>query len=843
MLVNPPSEPGAVLLAPDRPALHWPVLTEQVGQAQKRLAACGIGPRDAVALAMPEGPDAISALLGILHTAWCAPLNPALTVAETTRALTQMRARLLVTLDGTATADVAARAARDANVPVLALKALPDAAGLLDWGEPRTLPPVPDAEPAYAAGPGLLLFTSATTGRAKLVPLHVRNVEAMVAGMRGTLPEADRGRVLLMTPFYHLQGILSALQQTASGGVIIATPGFRGESFPGWLKIFAPTQFTANPTLCRAILRMTCMPDTRQALRSLRFLTCAGAPLPAALRAELESALGIPIIEGYGLTEAGRVTMTPLDAREHRAGSVGRCCGPETAIMDEHGVLLPFGQEGEIVLRGGTLFEGYAHDPAATAAAFRNGWFRTGDLGRLDADGFLYVTGRLKEIINRGAEKILPYEIEEALARHPAVREAAVFGYPHPSLGEDVGACVVRGEPVTAPALRRFLSDILAPHKIPRRLVFADSIPKGATGKPQRARLAEQMGLPPPFPHNKAEPPPDRPLDDMETALAAIWVRLLQVPDIQAEDDFFLLGGDSLLATEMGLCVERELGVAFPADELVVSATLAETARRVRAARTAETAARPRGIRVFRPGGTGTPLILLPYSGNTLLAYGLLLRLLESNRPIYAFTTLRTEAAGPSLEGIAARHLELLREARPSGPYVLGGFSLGGVIAFEMARRLIHEGEHVEGVVLIDTLPGPLSFWNRFLYALRDGLRKPSRERLSFLRAKGVRLWQRLRHRAGPKKADGLSEQDRWWIWEQYHPQPQPLRALLIWCPSDGEVPGRPVLLARWRSLIGRNLQVCEVPGTHGTILAEPRVRPVAAAISRFLDTAQEASA
>jgi acyl-CoA synthetase (AMP-forming)/AMP-acid ligase II/thioesterase domain-containing protein/acyl carrier protein len=831
-----PARDGPALLAPGRSELAWPAFLGLLRQARTCLGASGIRPGDAVALALPEGPEAVVVLLGVMHAAWAAPVNAALTGAEWREALTRLRARLVITLEGSAVAAVAEEVAAHLQIPLMALKWQPDAAGRVDWEMPCAGLPAATAEPVYTAEPGLLLFTSATTDRPKLVPLPLRKIEAMVAGMRTTLPEADAGRVLLITPLYHLQGILSVLHQTASGGTLIATPGFRGDAFGDWIKTFAPTQFTVNPTLCRALLDL-CRKDAalRDACRSLRFLTCAGARLPEALRDEWSATIGVPLIEGYGLTEVGRVTMTPLDVRQHRAGSVGVCCGPETAIMDANGTLLPLGQEGEIVLRGETVFEGYAHDPAATAAAFRHGWFHTGDLGRMDADGFLYLTGRIKEMINRGGEKILPYEVEDALARHPAVAEAAVFGYPHARLGEDVAAGVVTREPVSAPALRGFLAERLAAYKLPRRILFLDAIPKGATGKPQRARLAELLGLAPTTP---VEDRAAAPLDDVEAPLAAIWSRLLGLPTIHREDDFFLLGGDSLLAVELCLDVEQQWGYRLQESDLVTSATLADVARRIREAKTA--APQAAAVFAFRADGRGTPLFLLPYFVGNVFAYGPFFRHLQTARPLYVLRPCVREAEYATLEDVAALYLEPLRAARPTGPYLLGGYSLGGVFAFEMARRLIRAGEHVEGVVLLDSLPGVLPLATRSVYTLRKYARRPIGDVLGQFRTKVATGLSRLRQRA--LSPPGQPGWDQAALWRNWRPEPQPMRALLVWCASDPECVGRPAMAAKWRALVGQELQVCPVPGTHETVMTEPVVREVAAAVTRFLDATPETS-
>ncbi len=242
-------------------------------------------------------------------------------------------------------------------------------------------------------------------------------------------------------------------------------------------------------------MRLTRLRGSREAPAArLRFLRSSSAALPEPTRRELEARFEAPVIEAYGMTEAAhQMASNPLPPAVRKAGTVGRATGCEIAVMDEAGQRLQAGERGEIVIRGPSVMTGYDHNPAANAEAFRDGWLRTGDLGRLDGEGYLTLDGRLKEIINRGGEKIVPREIDEALSTHPAIAQAVAFAIPHASLGEDVAVAVVlrHGAPVDAERLRTYLAERLAPFKVPRKLL--DAIPLGPTGKLQRSRLAELL--------------------------------------------------------------------------------------------------------------------------------------------------------------------------------------------------------------------------------------------------------------------------------------------------------------------------------------------------------------
>jgi acyl-CoA synthetase (AMP-forming)/AMP-acid ligase II len=230
----------------------------------------------------------------------------------------------------------------------------------------------------------------------------------------------------------------------------------------------------------------------------LRFIRSSSSSLPGPVMTAVEAAFGVPVIESYGMTEAShQMASNPLPPRPRFPGCVGIAAGPEVAIMDTDGTLLPSGGLGEVVIRGRNVTAGYENNPTANATAFTNGWFRTGDQGIIDADGYLRLTGRLKELINRGGEKVSPLEVDEVLSDHPAVAQCLTFAMPHAKLGEEVAAAIVLREGLSAKdtELREFCATRLAAFKVPRRIVFLAEIPKGATGKLMRIGLAEKLGL------------------------------------------------------------------------------------------------------------------------------------------------------------------------------------------------------------------------------------------------------------------------------------------------------------------------------------------------------------
>ena len=300
-------------------------------------------------------------------------------------------------------------------------------------------------------------------------------------------------------PLFHIHGLIAGvLAPLSAGSQVFCSPGFNALKFFAWMDEARPTWYTAVPTMHQAIAARA--PHNADVIQRhpLRFLRSSSSSIPPQVIAELEAIFKAPLIEAYGMTEAThQMASNPLPPGRRKPGSVGVAAGPDIAIMDAAGQLLPRGATGEIVIRGPNVTAGYESNPKANAEAFTHGWFRTGDQGTMDADGYISITGRLKEIINRGGEKISPREVDEILMDHPAVAQVVCFGMPHPKLGEEVAAAVVLREVSAANEreLQHFVAQRAADFKVPRKILILDEIPKGATGKLQRIGLAAKLGL------------------------------------------------------------------------------------------------------------------------------------------------------------------------------------------------------------------------------------------------------------------------------------------------------------------------------------------------------------
>jgi len=483
--------------APGRAPLAFGALRDLARRTVDDLNRMGIGRGDRVAIVLPNGPEMAAGFVGIGAGATTAPLNPAYRAEEFEFYLSDLDAKALVIQQGMDSPSRAVAAAR--GIPIVELVPQPDApAG--SFALRGSLAGTPRASgPAGADDIALVLHTSGTTSRPKIVPLRHVNVTASAYHIGDTLALTPDDTCLNIMPLFHIHGLIAAtLSSLAAGASVSCTPGFNAFRFFGWLDEARPSWYTAVPTMHQAILALAGRHRDSIERGRLRFVRSSSSSLPPQVMQALETTFGVPVIEAYGMTEAAhQMASNPLPPRPHLAGSVGIAAGPEIAIMDDGGRLLAPGDLGEVVIRGRNVTAGYENNPDANAKAFTDGWFRTGDQGVVDAEGYLRLTGRLKELINRGGEKISPLEVDVVLMDHPAVAQCVTFGVPHDKLGEDVAAAVVlrEGAEVSDHALRDFLGERLAPFKVPRRILFLDEIPKGATGKLQRIGLAEKLGL------------------------------------------------------------------------------------------------------------------------------------------------------------------------------------------------------------------------------------------------------------------------------------------------------------------------------------------------------------
>ncbi|MGH1357323.1 MAG: acyl--CoA ligase [Burkholderiaceae bacterium] len=497
---HPASDPA--IGAPDRPTLNYGGLRALSQQTGESLRQMGIGSGDRIAIVLPNGPEMAAAFMTVACHATTAPLNPAYRQEEVEFYLEDLNACAVILADGDD--GPAAKAAQAKNIAIIRLhvEAAAPAGQFSLTGDQAATPA--DSPPPGPDGVALVLHTSGTTSRPKIVPLLQRNLVASAQHIGQTLQLSPQDRCLNIMPLFHIHGLIAAvLSSLAAGASIVCTPGFNALNFFKWFDAAEPTWYTAVPTMHQAILARAARNQASVEKSQLRFIRSSSASLPSQVMTALEEALKAPVIESYGMTEAThQMASNPLPPAEHKAGSVGIAAGPQVRVASEtEDLLLAQGDTGEVVISGPNVTPGYESNPQANQKAFFEAdglrWFRTGDQGVHDEQGYLRLTGRLKEIINRGGEKISPLEVDEVLMDHPAIQQVVTFGIPHEKLGEEVGAAVVLrdSEQADEKSIRAFAAERLADFKVPRKVVVLDEIPKGATGKLQRIGLAQKLGL------------------------------------------------------------------------------------------------------------------------------------------------------------------------------------------------------------------------------------------------------------------------------------------------------------------------------------------------------------
>ena len=482
-----PGDRTAIVLPESNIRVTYDSLRRQVDALANELAAFGVTRNDRVGIALPNGLPTILSFLAASVAGTAAPLNPAYREEEFRFYLDDTNARvLIVPPEG---ADEARRAAGD-TVPILVADM--DAAGTVRLtGSGRTA-----GRTASAPAPtdtALILHTSGSTGRPKRVPLTHGNLTISTRNVARTYALTPADVSLCVMPLFHVHGLVaSTLATLSTGGTVVVPPKFNALSFWRTVRDESVTWYSAVPTMHQMLLGRAKSGSKPEGADNLRFIRSCSASLSPQTMHDLESAFGAPVLEAYGMTEAAhQMASNPLPPGSRKPGSVGPGTGVRISIMGDDGKHLGKNQRGEVVIQGPNVITGYENNPEANAVSFPEGWFRTGDQGYLDDDGYLCLVGRLKELINRGGEKISPIEIDQVLLTHPAVAEAVSFGVPHKSWGEEVAAAVVLKESASEADLIAHCRERLADFKCPKQIHITDAIPRTATGKIQRRLVAQ----------------------------------------------------------------------------------------------------------------------------------------------------------------------------------------------------------------------------------------------------------------------------------------------------------------------------------------------------------------
>lgn len=693
-----------------------------VDGAAAALAGAGVGAGSRVATILPNAPETAVAILSVASMATVVPVNPAYPPEEAARILEEAAAtHLLVSSDaGAKTAETVRRA----GLPVIELVPRPHAAAgafdLLSAGTRHAAAAAPAHDPERTA---LVLHTSGSTGTPKRVPLSVRNLVTSSWNVARSVELGPEDVCLAMMPMFHIGALVDLLLAPLyPGGSVAFADAISTDAFFDGAETFRPTWFQAVPTVLRDILarhadRPGLLPGR------LRFVRAVSQPLPPRLHAELEAALGVGVVPMFGMTEtAGLIASAPLDPAQRRPGSVGRPAGPAVRIADAFGNELPSPRRGEVLVGGPSVMAGY-EGQAARGEAFRGDWLRTGDEGYLDAGGFLFLTGRLKDVVNRGGEKISPAEIDMVLSEHPAVAEAAAFALPHPTLGEEVAAAIVRrpGAALSEREVTEWLQPRLAEHKLPRTVLFLDRLPRVPSGKLDRLALPALAG------ERRAGQVRTAPSTPLARTLAAMWRKTLDVPDVAMEDDFFDLGGDSLRALDFAQMLEQRFGRDLPTNLLFDTPTLGEMEAVLAQAIRQDRASAPTGIEArihdavrrataaWRGRRRNEDSLVVGrntmggkrpffWVSQSLHGFDALAGAFDADRPLYVMCSLSPTKmkTDENTRLLARRYADEIAGIEPDRPLLLGGFCQGGVVAFEIARVLRARGREVALLALQD---------------------------------------------------------------------------------------------------------------------------------------------
>jgi oxalate---CoA ligase len=532
----------------------------------------GIQRTDRAAIILPDGARLCLAFLGVSGHCIAAPLNPAASLSDLLSWLEDLEPRAILVGEGSPPA--ALEAAAKMGMPIIRFEDIATTAS--------EVVPYKDTEP-LPQDVALILHTSGTTAKAKMVPLTHGNLMRSAHNIANTLKLGPEDICLNVMPMFHIHGMVACLlAPLVSGGRVLVSQGIDAARFFQLLTEKKPTWFSAVPTRHKNLLDHINAHSGIQHGHHLRFIRSSSAALPVAMFEALESAYGVPVIEAYGMTEAAhQMCSNPMPPAVRKPGSVGLPAGPEVRVIDSEGKEIAPGEVGEVVIWGDNVTPGYLNFPDDKQERLEGGWFRTGDLGQMDDEGYLFLLGRVREIVNRGGEKISPAEIDSCLLRHEEVSEAVSFAVPHPSLGEDLAAAVVLHKDVDAneQSLRAYLYARLSHFKVPSRILVVDAIPKSSIGKVQRRQLSERL-------KHLLQAASDKPLDDTERFLAELFGEVIPgCAEVGRTHDFFGLGGDSLHAIRAAQRIGTRYGIELPAHEIFRHSTPETLGARITALR------------------------------------------------------------------------------------------------------------------------------------------------------------------------------------------------------------------------------------------------------------------
>ncbi|MHC1715224.1 MAG: AMP-binding protein [Acidaminococcaceae bacterium] len=850
-----PESPAIYL--PDANFITYKQLIEQINILSSELAKGGFANGQRIAIIMPHCLEAVLAFYATTLVATVVPLNPNSSAEELKKYITLAKVNAIIVKEGYSA--VVKQVSAEMAIPLIPIKT--NDKDNFQFGFDGIIPPKNENWINQACDIAVVLFTSGTTSTPKVVPLTHANLIKTIDTATGMFDLNKDDRSISVIPLFHIYGIVGPLfSSVAVGGSVVFLPAFNPQEFFRILQTLKITWYAASPAIHYAVAEYAERINADKDSYCLRLIRSGGAPLPVKVIEKLKRCFGAVVVQGYGLTEtSGLGTCNSPLLGKIKDESVGVPTGCEIGIIDEQERFLPQFAAGEIVIRGENVTKGYENISNSEQIFVEDGWFRTGDQGYFDEDGHLFITGRIKEIINRGGVKISPYEVEEILCRHQDVVDAAVFAAPHSYLGEVPMALVVLtpNSSLTTEQLKEFLSDKILLAKIPVQILFAAKIPKSANGKVQRRLLYHYIqNHPEEFPAKLLE---TAAADDVEfnnkteKVLVDIWRELFKVEHISRTEDFFETGGDSLMAEMLFAEIERVLAVKMPADTILANRTIQKLAAVI-------SQGTPRAkcsdfIVPINAASTYPPLFCIHNVGGDVLTYRIMADYLGKEHAVYGLS-LNLEAKELQhplrIIDLASLYIKEMRAVQPKGPYFIAGHSLGGMIAYEISRQLQKQNQEVALLAMLDTrlthAKRRKPLWEKLKHNYQKLATVPFKQILPYLRQKTLdeigRLQVRNFMRHYPASLDSklndaaLKKSLLRYASQHYKPESYNGTITYFNAAQDNQKYTEESLRA-WSKLANK-VELVQINATHSTIVADPAAKELAKNLRYILQNSGE---
>ncbi|VBB05355.1 phosphopantetheine attachment site [Lucifera butyrica] len=810
----------AAILSPDQGEITYEKLVSMITATLELLRSAGVKLGDRTAVALKSGPEFGITALAVIGLGTCVPLNWRLTEDEIKKQIKFNGVKNVIVPYGQQT--LAEQVGVKLGLNVIRLSSLPTVDRI-------------GANFSKTEEVALLMNTSGTTDAPKTIPITHEMLCHSVQNTAAAFRLRTSDRCLNTAQLFNVHGfVIGFLVTLTSGGATILMPTFQPALFFELLEKYRPTWYTATPAVHHSVVDYFSSREHRPDTGSLRFIRSAAASCPVRLVEALEANFKVPFINAYGMTEtSSQVTSIPFPPAKRKNGSVGISNGNEIRILGSDGKSQRAYMPGEIAVKGKTVFAGYENNAAANEAAFCDTWFKTGDEGYLDSEGYLFVTGRSKEIINKGGLKIYPSSIEDTVLRHPAVLDAAIFPIPHERMGEEIALAIVvkEGQELADRDIINFIASQVAYYEVPSAILRLDSIPRSPAGKIQRHKLNEV------WLSRKCDVARVSPRNNVEQRIYEAWREILRKDTMSIFDDFFLTGGDSLSAASLAVSLSAEFETELFTSEIYrhrtieQQATLLDSCEHIRESE----------LVPLREAGNHPPLFVIHALDGDIIQYYKLIPYIDNNTPLYGIRYISCDKdrlnGRVDIRRIAQRYVRLIQNKQPKGPYLLLGWSLGGVLAYEISQQLRGQGQKVAFLGIVDSqYPGfciQHSVWKRLSVHGKRLIRMDPLNAVGYIRGRIATLFD--------GKSPNLNNVDLMAARSLYVPQSYQGEAFLFQAKEQNQAPYYVTVGLEWENVVSK-LKVVQVEGNHFSIWSECNVEKLSRSIMACLQEALDNS-